>query len=63
MVEGKDAEEAVRKAGVDYAQGWLYGRAGEKPVDQAQLNAFLTGSGREGQLAMRAANEKKKEWG
>jgi EAL domain-containing protein (putative c-di-GMP-specific phosphodiesterase class I) len=27
MVETQDAEDAVRRAGVDYAQGWLYGAA------------------------------------
>ncbi|MFI4974542.1 MAG: EAL domain-containing protein [Caulobacterales bacterium] len=31
MVETAQAEEAVRKAGVDYAQGWLYGAASSKP--------------------------------
>lgn len=63
MVEGPEAEEAVRKAGVDFAQGWLYGRAGEKPVTQAQLSAFLTGVAGQGSLAIRAAAERKKEWG
>jgi EAL domain-containing protein (putative c-di-GMP-specific phosphodiesterase class I) len=29
MVETKDAEDAVRRAGVDLAQGWLYGEARE----------------------------------
>ena len=43
MVETAEAEDAVRKAGVDYAQGWLYGRASEKPMDQAQITAFLKG--------------------
>jgi EAL domain-containing protein (putative c-di-GMP-specific phosphodiesterase class I) len=63
MVEGPEAEEAVRKAGVDFAQGWLYGRAGEQPVNQAQLTAFLTGGGGQGSLAVRAAAEKRKAWG
>ena len=31
MVENAQAEDAVRRAGVDYAQGWLYGAAGDKP--------------------------------
>jgi EAL domain-containing protein (putative c-di-GMP-specific phosphodiesterase class I) len=32
MVESPQAEEAVRKAGVDYAQGWLYGAPAEVPA-------------------------------
>jgi EAL domain-containing protein (putative c-di-GMP-specific phosphodiesterase class I) len=35
MVESPQAEEAVRKAGVDYAQGWLYGAPSEVPVMHA----------------------------
>lgn len=31
MVETPQTEEAVRRAGVDYAQGWLYGAATDKP--------------------------------
>ena len=63
MVETAEAEDAVRKAGVDYAQGWLYGRASEKPMDQAQINAFLKGGSGVGSLAIRAAADKRKEWG
>lgn len=37
MVETPEAEDAVRRAGVDYAQGWLYGRASETPLDAAGL--------------------------
>ncbi len=33
MVETPEAEDAVRRAGVDLAQGWLYGRATETPID------------------------------
>ena len=33
MVETPEAEDAVRRAGVDYAQGWLYGRAAPRPLD------------------------------
>jgi len=33
MVETPEAEDAVRRAGVDYAQGWLYGRATADPID------------------------------
>jgi EAL domain-containing protein (putative c-di-GMP-specific phosphodiesterase class I) len=32
MVETAQAEEAVRRAGVDYAQGWLYGAPEDKPL-------------------------------
>lgn len=31
MVENAQAEEAVRRAGVDFAQGWLYGAPAELP--------------------------------
>jgi len=51
MVETEDAEEAVRKAGVDYAQGWLYGRAREKPVSEVPAR----GRSRSGALALRSA--------
>jgi EAL domain-containing protein (putative c-di-GMP-specific phosphodiesterase class I) len=40
MVETSQAEEAVRRAGVDYAQGWLYGPAADEPemsVPQTEL--------------------------
>ena len=32
MVENVQAEDAVRRAGVDYAQGWLYGAPGDLPT-------------------------------
>ena len=31
MVENSRAEDAIRRAGVDFAQGWLYGAAADKP--------------------------------
>jgi len=31
-VENRQAEEAVRRAGVDFAQGWLYGSPAEEPA-------------------------------
>jgi len=37
MVETPEAEDAVRRAGVDYAQGWLYGRASETPLTQVEV--------------------------
>lgn len=39
MVETAGVEDAVRRAGVDYAQGWLYGRAAETPADDATIGA------------------------
>ena len=51
--ETPEAEEAVRKAGVDYGQGWLYGRAADKPADAATWTP--RGSYREGALAIRSA--------
>jgi len=53
MVETDEAEEAVRRAGVDYAQGWLYGRARETPADEASLGN--RGRARSGALALRSA--------
>jgi len=35
MVENSLAEEAVRRAGVDFAQGWLYGAASDRPEPPA----------------------------
>ena len=31
MVETSDVEDVVRKSGVDFAQGWLYGRPAAQP--------------------------------
>ena len=53
MVETPEAEDAVRRAGVHYAQGWLYGRAHETPADEATVVA--RGRAREGALAIRSA--------
>ena len=39
MVETPAAEDAVRGAGVHYAQGWLYGRAHETPANDATVGA------------------------
>lgn len=62
MVETPEAEEAVRLAGVDYAQGWLYGRAGEAPQSAAAF-AERRKAGGEGPLLRRAALDRKKDWG
>jgi EAL domain-containing protein (putative c-di-GMP-specific phosphodiesterase class I) len=32
MVENAAAEDAVRRAGVDFAQGWLYGAPSDAPA-------------------------------
>jgi sensor c-di-GMP phosphodiesterase-like protein len=31
MVETQGVEDLLRQAGVDYAQGWLYGQPGAEP--------------------------------
>jgi EAL domain-containing protein (putative c-di-GMP-specific phosphodiesterase class I) len=38
MVETKDAEDAVRRAGVDLAQGWLYGAARDMASIRSETN-------------------------
>lgn len=65
MVETREAEDAVRGAGVDYAQGWLYGRATDTPMTAQQFAAFLKGGvAPEGILARRAAAARRSnEWG
>lgn len=63
MVETVDAEEAVRLAGVDYAQGWLYGRPSEAPTSDVESAVARSGKFREGRLATRNAREKQAGWG
>ena len=53
MVETPEAEDAVRRAGVDLAQGWFYGRAAETPIDAATLAS--RGRGPAGALALSSA--------
>lgn len=53
MVETPEAEDAVRRAGVDYAQGWLYGRAREVPADERTISS--RGRVKTGALAIRSA--------
>ncbi len=53
MVETAEAQDAVKRAGVDYAQGWLYGRATDAPIEAA-LVASRTNM-RSGALALRSA--------
>ena len=49
MVETQDAEDAVRRAGVDMAQGWLYGAA----RDMASIRAAKNPSGGKVRPALR----------
>ncbi|PZR33809.1 EAL domain-containing protein [Caulobacter segnis] len=39
MVETPEVEDIVRNAGVDFAQGWLYGKASEKPSPALRTTA------------------------
>jgi EAL domain-containing protein (putative c-di-GMP-specific phosphodiesterase class I) len=43
MVETQDAEDAVRRAGVDMAQGWLYGAATDLAGVRAAINPLKGG--------------------
>lgn len=54
MVETVECEHAVRLAGVDYAQGWLYGRAAEAAQDIASFGQRSAGTAI-GALARHAA--------
>ncbi|THD61459.1 EAL domain-containing protein [Phenylobacterium sp.] len=40
MVETSTVEDAVRRAGVDFAQGWLYGLAADTPTAPAPKNQW-----------------------
>ena len=40
MVETSIVEDAVRRAGVDFAQGWLYGLAADEPIAPAPKNQW-----------------------
>ena len=42
MVETPAIEDVLRRAGVDYAQGWLYGQAAQQPVFPAPRSATAT---------------------
>ena len=41
MVETPQVEEAVRRAGVDFAQGWLYGPASDTPIEPPARTAAI----------------------
>lgn len=46
MVETVEVEEIVRQAGVDFAQGWLYGKPGDKPAPALRPSAPVKGVAR-----------------
>ncbi|MCE3289093.1 MAG: histidine kinase [Caulobacter sp.] len=48
MVETKEVEKAVQDAGVDYAQGWYYGRPADTPEQPTKHVAVLTNARRTG---------------
>lgn len=62
MVETPQAEEAVRKAGVDYAQGWLYGAPTEIPMQHATSSAAALPMGAGVRPALRRVGEVE-SWG
>ena len=42
MVETAEVEEIVRNVGVDFAQGWLYGKPSDKPSPALRTTATVT---------------------
>jgi len=42
MVETPEVEDIVRNAGVDFAQGWLYGKPSDKPSPALRTTATVT---------------------
>ena len=42
MVETVEVADIVRAAGVDFAQGWLYGKPGDKPAPALRPNPTVT---------------------
>lgn len=46
MVETAEVEEVVRKAGVDFAQGWLFGRPSDQPQPALKVAAAVTPAAR-----------------
>jgi EAL domain-containing protein (putative c-di-GMP-specific phosphodiesterase class I) len=63
MVETREAEEAVRRAGVDFAQGWLYGRASDAPIQESALPSRTVMARGDGRLLAQRAADRRKEWG
>jgi EAL domain-containing protein (putative c-di-GMP-specific phosphodiesterase class I) len=48
MVETAEVEEVVRKAGVDFAQGWLFGKPADQPQPALKINAVAPAARRAG---------------
>ena len=46
MVETTEVEEIVRLAGVDFAQGWLYGKPSDKPMPALRPSAPVKAAAR-----------------
>ena len=46
MVETVEVEDVVRNAGVDFAQGWLFGRPSDKPLPALKPAAAVTPAAR-----------------
>ena len=46
MVETAEVEEIVRQAGVDFAQGWLYGKPTDKPMPALRPSAPVKAAAR-----------------
>jgi EAL domain-containing protein (putative c-di-GMP-specific phosphodiesterase class I)/GGDEF domain-containing protein len=46
MVETAEVEEVVRKAGVDFAQGWLFGRPADQPQPALKIATAVTPAAR-----------------
>ena len=46
MVETVEVEEVVRKAGVDFAQGWLFGKPADKPQPALKVTSAVTPAAR-----------------
>jgi EAL domain-containing protein (putative c-di-GMP-specific phosphodiesterase class I) len=48
MVETAEVEEVVRKAGVDFAQGWLFGKPADQPQPALKLTSVVPAARRAG---------------
>ncbi|MFZ0266730.1 EAL domain-containing protein [Caulobacter sp.] len=48
MVETPEVEDVVRRAGVDFAQGWLYGKPAEQPQPARKIGSVTPAARRSG---------------
>ena len=48
MVETAEVEEVVRKAGVDFAQGWLFGKPADQPQPALKIGSVTPAARRAG---------------